>query len=103
MVVFLMTDAYKCDASSTNTVPARNEFVMVKSYRYTLAIHDKTMLMLVAKPLRMLSACFTTRATISPPNAWHRIAAYVHPVKSWEKPCSMMAGPSEMYAEGFKQ
>ena len=60
---------YRYIAAMTRPAPSVNLRVIVKSNRNTATTHEMMMDREVANPFRILSANFTTTATISPPSA----------------------------------
>ena len=76
-------------AASTTLAPRVKEKVSGKSKRATEARQEMTMLKLVAKPLRMLSAYLITRAVMRPPKTWMKTVDHAHAPKLWKRssPC----------------
>ena len=73
-------------ATRTTVEPRMNETVIWKLKSATEARKEMTMLKLVAKPLRMLSAYLITRAVRRPPRTWTRTVAHAQTpkfAKSW--------------------
>ena len=81
-------------AANTTLTPSVKVKVGGKSKRATEARHEMTMLKLVAKPLRMLSAYLITRAAMRPPKTWMKTVDHAHPPKLWNRSnlCSLLEG-----------
>jgi hypothetical protein len=70
--------------ANTVTAPIKKPIVILNSKSTTLARKLKTILRLVAKPLRMLSEYLMTTAVRRPPRTWIKTVAQAQGPKLWK-------------------
>ena len=87
-------------AANTVMAPIKKPMVILNSKRTTLARKLRTILRLVAKPLRILSEYLMTTAVRRPPSTWIKTVAQAQGPKLWKresmKPCWGLLGAYRM-------